>query len=247
MDNKGKMFDLTLFSNDKESLLISLVTHLKEGQKTAYIFTPNPEQVVQASKNAAFKESLQQADILIPDGIGLVWASRLLSLRGRGDRLTERIPGVEVAEFLLDLAKTAGYRVLLVGGRDYDLARLPQENFVWTPGYEDVNQPTREEESAVRNILEEFKPQIMLVAFGAPAQETWVMEHKAFLEKYQVKLVMVVGGTFDFMSGKIARAPGLVRAVGMEWLYRLVRQPWRAKRQTRLAVFIKMTLSELLK
>lgn len=246
-DNRANLFDLDLFSNDRESLLISLATYLKEGQKPLIIFTPNPEQIVQAERMPEFRADLKQADILIPDGVGLVMASRLLALKNRDVAISERIPGVEVVEDLLHIAQEEGYRVLLIGGRDYDPARLPQDNFVWTPGYEDVQQPTTAEEAAIDSILEKEKPAIVFVAFGAPYQERWVVAHRQQLEKNQVKIVMTVGGAFDMLYGDLARAPGWVRSIGLEWAYRLAQEPHRAQRQKRLPLFVSMTWKEFWK
>src|SRR5690606_2861034 len=115
IDNRVNIFDLPLFSSTKEELLNLLATQLKEGTKTAYIFTPNPEQLVQAAQDRRFQHSLQQADLLIPDGIGLVVASKVLAMTNHQPALVERIPGVEVVQDLLELARLEGYRVLLVG------------------------------------------------------------------------------------------------------------------------------------
>jgi N-acetylglucosaminyldiphosphoundecaprenol N-acetyl-beta-D-mannosaminyltransferase len=247
IDNRVNMFDLPLFSSDKEELLRLISTHLKKGQKPAYIFTPNPEQLVQASTDMTFKHMLQQADWLLPDGVGLVVASKLVALKTGQPALRERIPGVEVVSDLLQLADTNQYKVLLIGGRDYELAQLPPRNFLWTPGYLSVVSPTIEEEQALQHIVREFKPDIVFVAFGAPHQEHWIINHRALLEKNRVKIAMAVGGSFDYLTGQVTRAPQWLRSVGGEWAYRLLRQPWRAQRQTRLVTFVGMTLKELVK
>lgn len=247
IDNEGKLFGLDLFSNDKGSLLSFLRLHLHEGKKAAYIFTPNPEQIIQAKENHQFHSILHQADILIPDGIGLVVASKALALTGKTQPLKERIPGVDVVQDLLEVSRREGYQVLLIGGRDYNPSQLPQENFVWTPGYENIEQPSAAEEAAITKLLEELKPKVVFVAFGAPWQETWLIQHRPLLEKNGVRVAMAVGGSFDYLTGTVPRAPKLIQAAGGEWLYRLLRQPWRAKRQTRLLKFIKLTLQELRK
>ena len=89
-----------------------------------------------------------------------------------------------------------------------------------------------------------MKPSIILVAFGAPWQEQWVVNHREFLEKNKVKLVMVVGGAIDMLTGKVQRAPKFVQQLQLEWLFRLIQQPWRWKRQLRLIQFIGHVLKE---
>lgn len=245
--DRVNLFNLPLFSSSKQELLDEIRATLDRSSKLSYIFTPNPEQIVQASLDKDFQSILQQATWLIPDGVGLVAASGLMALFKNQVPLKTRIPGVELAADILELAQQQHYRVLLIGGRDYPIGRLPQRDFVWTPGYIVVQQPRPEEEAAIEKVLTEFKPTIVFVAFGAPEQEKWVIRHAELLEKANVKLVMVVGGSFDILFGRLSRAPKVIRAIGGEWLFRLAQQPWRFKRQLRLVQFVNLTLKEVFK
>lgn len=107
--------------------------------------------------------------------------------------------------------------------------------------------PRATEHTALLSCIQSVAPDILFVAFGAPAQEKWVIEHKAVLEKAGVRLVMVVGGAFDMLLGKVERAPQWMRSIGLEWLYRLIQEPWRWKRQIALITFMKLVFQDLMK
>lgn len=265
------LFDLEVFSRSKHRLLRKLEKLLQSGKGTTYIFTPNPEQLVMSENDSKFKRILQQSDLLLPDGIGLVWASRLLAFLGKNRQIEERIAGVELVQDLLDVAQKKELRVLIVGGRNYhgieygnwkvkafgDSKTVDAKSFsakdnktiYWLEGYQNVDQFSEGEERKVGEVLTKLKPEIVFVALGAPYQEEWVVKHKKLIEKSGVKLVMVVGGAFDLILGKIARAPQILRVLGLEWLYRLAQEPWRWKRQLSLARFtglvIKLVIKEM--
>lgn len=239
IDRLVKIWGMPFFSSDRVELLNLLTSHLKSDSGLTTIYTPNPEQVVLSRENGGFGEILRQGDILLPDGVGLIWASRLLSLKTGQPPLAERIAGVEVVSMLWAEAPTQGWRVLVVGGRQYQ--QLGEQ---WLPGYENVQQPTTAEEAEVVLVIEETQPDIVFVAFGAPWQEQWIHTHRPLLEKAGVSLAMAVGGSFDFLLGKVKRAPVWMQKFGLEWLYRLLQQPWRWKRQLRLLKFIGLTLQE---
>ncbi len=236
----------------------------KTAQQPLIIFTPNPEQLVQAHHDQSFYYNLKQADLLIPDGVGLVWASRLLALRGKGQRIKERISGIDLVQDLLDLAKKRKLKVLVVGGKNYQAAiverQAKQPEFIgrmtvipqlpaklhWTPAFQDASKPTPKEQTALVGLIKKLRPEIVFVAFGAPQQESWVIEQRGLLASAGVKLAMVVGGSFDVILGKVPRAPQWPQQLGLEWLYRLWWEPWRWRRQLRLLEFAWLVLREWL-
>jgi N-acetylglucosaminyldiphosphoundecaprenol N-acetyl-beta-D-mannosaminyltransferase len=255
IDNISHLWSLSLFSRDRNSLLNEVITHLEHSRKTAYIFTPNPEQVILAEKNQEFQHILQSADWLIPDGSGLLWASRIL--QNPEHQLTKRIPGVELSLDLLQYALNQCLKVLIVGGRNYAGLSVASQKIqeysssdkgssnsglYWVSGYQQVQQPTRVEEESLQAAINQLKPDIILVALGAPYQEEWTIKYLSVAEKSRVKLIMVVGGAIDMLTGQIKRAPSWVRELGLEWLYRLVTQPWRWRRQLSLVSFIWLVL-----
>jgi N-acetylglucosaminyldiphosphoundecaprenol N-acetyl-beta-D-mannosaminyltransferase len=238
-DVEAQVLGISFFSNNKAELLKELTQKALLLRSTTYIFTPNPEQLIQAKSNLEFKASLEQADIRIPDGMGVVWASRILSWRHKSAPLSQRISGTDLATDLLQLAAVKNWRVLLIGGKNYQPQVDKKEwNISWLKGYEQVSRPTMAEEAAVTNEIMKLRPEIVMVAFGAPAQEIWALGHRELMEKSGVKIVMVVGGAFDYLFHQVPRAPHFLQQLGFEWLYRLVQQPWRWKRQLRLLKFI---------
>lgn len=255
------LFGLPILNTSKKEFFAVLQDFLLTNQTkpTLTIFTPNPEQVILAKKDSVFAQNLQQADYLLADGIGLVWASRLLKFFGRQKvALTERLAGVEVVEHLLDLAQKQGFKTLVIGGRDYkgsyqgesfeDQSSLLKigPNLYWTEAYQEKNEILPIEEQALTTIIKKLKPSLVFVALGAPDQEKWIVDHLQLLQSNQVKVAMAVGGSFDFILAKVPRAPQLIQRIGLEWLYRLIKQPWRYRRQLRLLAFIRLTFREIL-
>ncbi len=252
IDKRELFSKLVFFSRDKETLLNRLVDHLNSGKKLQLVFTPNPEQLVQAQNDANFFANLQQADYLLPDGVGLVWALKYLSNQAAYKTLQppqERIAGVEVVEALLNLANTQDWKILLIGGKGYQAYLAKQKfawlkNFLWLEAYQQVKAPQVDEEAELVEKITDFKPDLVFVAFGAPDQEEWLIGHKEFLDKTKAKLAMAVGGSFDMILGKLGRAPLWMRKLNLEWLFRLIIQPWRLKRQLRLLKFLGLILQK---
>lgn len=218
----------------------------REQRKKRLIVTPNPEQIVMSQKDEQFKRILNQADLAIPDGVGLVWASRWLFWRGKvRAEIKARVAGADVAVMIFKQAKKEGWRVFLLGGRQGvagKVARLWQreagEGDFKVDFFEGAWQISRESDRERRKVLErinQFRPDILLVAYGAPWQEKWV---SANLKHLQVGVVMVVGGAFDYLAGKMKRASVWWQQIGLEWLWRLWQEPWRWRRQLRLLEFV---------
>ena len=251
-----KLFDFAIFADKKTVLLEKagemLLAKKEENKPVFKIFTPNPEQVVQAKKDQEFKKNLKKADILLPDGAGLLFASRVLRQRGKlSDKIEERITGVDLVEFILQFLVEQDLKALIIGGRDYDCASdrsvvtEVKKNLFWTEAYADKEDPLVEEEEALEKIIEDLKPDVIFVALGAPSQEKWIINHQDLMSKLGVKLAIAVGGSFDFILGKVSRAPEWMQKLNLEWFYRLVKEPWRWKRQTRLIEFLSLLWQEL--
>lgn len=256
VDEQHKLLGLNLFGKQKSQLLKILHPILtskptKQGAPIT-IFTPNPEQVVQAKHSKPFGITLEKADFLLPDGVGLLWASRVLSLFGKATPIKERITGTDVVSDLLKVAAESKLNVLIVGGRGYEpfleKFKAKNKNFehvFWAPGYENVDHQTEAEEKLLLKMLAEVKPALVLVAFGAPYQEEWIISHLEEMNKAGVRIAMAVGGALDMIFNITPRAPRWMQQLGLEWLFRLLLQPWRWKRQLRLLEFIKLTVQEI--
>jgi N-acetylglucosaminyldiphosphoundecaprenol N-acetyl-beta-D-mannosaminyltransferase len=209
-----------------------------------HIVSINPENVVIAQENTHFKKVLSEGDIQLMDGIGIQFAGKILGISAR-----YRSPGVDFMENLISLCGNRSLRVLFLGGRGelaeelahrYQ-AQFPQAYFKGTQGITRITRPSSEEEVAIFSLISKYKPNILFVAFGSPQQELWLNNHRDRLNNI---ICMGVGGGFDFLSNKVTRAPKLIRDMGFEWLYRLISQPWRIKRQLRLFTFIYLVIKE---
>ncbi len=219
-------------SSSEDDILQYILLRLENKDSKTVIFTPNPEIVVRAYHNKVYQEVLNDADVLLPDGVGLLWASRTL-----GIRLQERITGVDFMERLCEEAAKLGLTVGFVGGRNKVAERTSKCLKKRYPGLTVAYASSELKVERLKlNVVD-----ILFVALGAPKQEEWIHEN---LPKIPVRCAMGVGGAFDYISGDVSRAPRGVRKVGLEWLYRLVREPWRFRRQTKLVEFVGLVLKE---
>ena len=192
------------------------------------IFTPNPEIVYRATKEPELRSLLSKADLLLPDGIGVVVASRLL-----GEPLPCRITGIDTAEFILSEAEDRGLSVYLLGGAegvalqaaDRLRASFPRLLISGTHhGYFASN----EESAAVISDISEKRPDLLFVCLGFPAQERFILETTP--EFPSVRLSVGLGGCFDVWSGNKKRAPRVMQVLGLEWLFRIASEPRRLLR-----------------
>jgi len=249
------IFGLNIFDGSKSKLIDQYISRMLkrdrgDNSRATLVFTPNPEQVVLSKNDPHFLAALKHADLLIPDGTGIVVASRLLAAFGKAERISERISGVDLLKEIVGHFPESS--AVVIGGRNGDedathegVLTIEGKKVAWLPAYRDVQHPTVEEVQNLDRFLRKEKPDVVFVAFGAPFQEYWSIRHHKDLEELGVKLIMVVGGAVDVLSGRLQRAPKMVRALGLEWLYRLIQEPWRWRRQLRLVEFIGMTLQQL--
>lgn len=199
-----------------------------------YIVTPNPEFIVAAQKDRRFRKILNDADLSIPDGVGLKLSGKVKHI----------FSGTDFMEKLVALASEKGFTVGFLGGRDEVasktaeclMSRYPNLEVSFANGDIKIDKDGRELESSGKNQeLSKKKSDILFVAFGHIKQEKWIAN---YLNKIPVKIAMGVGGAFDYLSGSIPRAPKRIRDLGLEWLFRLLIQPWRIKRQLALLRYL---------
>ncbi|GAC1645059.1 MAG: WecB/TagA/CpsF family glycosyltransferase [Herpetosiphon sp.] len=198
------------------------------------VATVNPEFVMTAKANPSFRAVLQQADLCVADGIGLIIAAHLLR-----DPLLGRVPGVELCLALTRRAAERGWRIYLLGAApgvaEAAAARLKLKFPGVTIAGSYAGSPAEAEASAIIERIKAAAPHILLVAYGAPAQDMWIARHQPALG---VPVAIGVGGAFDYISGRVARAPAWMCRLGLEWLFRLIRQPWRWHRMLALPRFM---------
>lgn len=243
--DQNKLLGIKVSSETKLSILYKIKKYIEQPVGFFHIVSLNPENLVIAQENLEFKKALDSAQIKLIDGVGIVLAGRLL-----GIEVGERVTGVELMAELVKLASKMRLRVLLIGARGNlaeELAncyqrKYSQAKFLGMEGIKDIKNPLKNEEERIFSIVADFKPHLVLVAFGSPDQELWIERHK---KNFNGCIVMGVGGAFDFLSGKVKRAPVFIRKIGLEWLFRLLYQPWRWRRQLRLIKFSWLIFWEL--
>lgn len=201
--------------------------------KPRHICTVNPEFVMRAQAHTQFLRVLQNADLCLPDGQGLLWAAHW-----HGIALRERVAGSTLLGLLTERAATHRWRMFFLGAAPGVAARAAatlQGQYPDLPRIETM-EGDPQAESAVQIISRVHAAQadIVLVAFGAPTQELWIDRHRKALH---VPLSIGVGGGFDFLAGVAPRAPLWAQRIGMEWLHRLAMQPWRWRRMLALPRF----------
>jgi N-acetylglucosaminyldiphosphoundecaprenol N-acetyl-beta-D-mannosaminyltransferase len=197
------------------------------------IITVNPEFVMVAQRNAAFRIAINEAALVLADGTGVVWATRYL-----GSPAPERVTGTDTLAALASRCSKAGYRLYLLGAAPGVAEAAAQRLQELTPGLQIAGtfagSPAPEEEDAIIERIREAQADVLCVAYGAPAQELWIHRN---LSRLPVAIAIGVGGAFDFLSGRQRRAPRLMQRTGLEWLYRLYREPWRWRRMLALPRF----------
>jgi N-acetylglucosaminyldiphosphoundecaprenol N-acetyl-beta-D-mannosaminyltransferase len=205
-----------------------------ESGRPHLVVTADASAHVIAASDPEFRRVVAGADLVTPDGTGLLWASRRL-----GNPLPERVSGVDLAEQLCAESARRGFGIYFFGAAPgvAELAaeqirrRYPGANIVGTAhGF----RGTPELQQEVLDDITARKPAVLLVAMGIPRQEKWIAQH---LERLSVPVCMGVGGTFDVFSGRVSRAPVWMQKNGLEWLYRLLRDPRKYSKVATLPVF----------
>ncbi len=202
------------------------------------VATVNPEFVIAARHDAEFRAILNAAALCLPDGVGLLWAARIL-----GRPLRQRVTGSDGVWHIAERAARRGYRLFLLGaapGVAEEAARRLCERYpglVVAGTY--AGSPAVEEEDAIVERIRAARADILLVAYGHPQQEKWLARN---LARCGAAVGIGVGGALDFVAGVTVRAPLWMRRAGLEWLYRLWREPWRWRRMLALPTFAVLVL-----
>jgi N-acetylglucosaminyldiphosphoundecaprenol N-acetyl-beta-D-mannosaminyltransferase len=208
------------------------------GQRPRQIATVNPEFLMAARRDPTFRAVLQGAGLCVPDGVGVTLAARYL-----GRPLRERVAGVDLVERLAAHAADAGWRLFLLGGAPGIAERagavLTGRHPTLTICGTYAGSPAVEDEEEILQRVRTARADVLLVAYGAPAQDLWLARN---LARSGAKVGIGIGGALDYLAGVVPRAPRWVRRLGFEWLYRLIRQPWRWRRQRVLPQFALLVL-----
>ncbi len=228
---KIKLLGVGITNASEEQILEFIVRGLENISEKYYIVTPNPELLVIANYNSNYKHVLNNAKLALADGIGVMWGAQFV-----GKPLMQRITGADFVKSLSNHVAKRPITVSYLGGGPH-VAELTAECLKKLYPELKISWVSQEWQSGLKN----NKTDILFVAFGSPKQEKWISEN---LEDLPAKVVVGVGGAFDFISGRVPRAPKVLRSLGLEWLFRLIIQPWRVKRQLSLLKFVYLIIKE---
>lgn len=203
-------------------------------KKPHLVVTPNAEMIMMANQDQHFAQIINHADLVIPDGAGVVWAARY-----NGDPMPERVAGYDLVQNLLVEAAKKKYRIYMLGGAPGIVDKAKENAVKRYSGLQIVGTRhgffTKQEEPEIINNIIKCQPDILLVALGVPRQEKWLVE---FMDQIKAPVAIGVGGTFDVMAGVVQRAPLWMQNLNLEWLYRLLSEPKRAIRMLALPRFV---------
>lgn len=228
---KETVLGIQVNTENYDELIKEIFQRIETKQKSL-IVAINPEKIIKAKEDPSLKKLLNEAEFQIPDGIGVILASKI-----QKGQITERVTGVDMMMRLCAESAKHQKPIFLYGGKpgvaDKAAAKLkelyPDIIIAGTQdGYEKDNQK-------VLTKINEAKPDILFVAMGSPKQENWINANR---DQLHPTIYQGVGGSFDVLAGNVKRAPEAFQKVGMEWFYRLMKEPKRIKRQIALPLFL---------
>lgn len=233
IDVMGVGFDsLTLSEAVTEAL------RLISEHRSAYVVTPNPEIVMLCRADGNVMDAVQKADLVLPDGIGVVYGAKIL-----GTPLKQKIPGIDFVQALMEELSKTGGRAFLLGSKP-GVAEMAAETLRNRyPGLTicGTQDGYFKDDAPVIAAINEAKPDLLFVCLGAPKQELWMQRNAS---KLNVGIMAGLGGSLDVFAGTVKRAPKFFQKLGLEWFYRLMKEPWRIGRMMQLPKFLFATIRE---
>lgn len=233
--NKENILGVNVSVTTYDELRECIIKDISNNKKS-FIVAINPEKILKARNNEELKELLNKATYQIPDGIGVIYASKI-----SGGNIKSRITGIDSMEMICKLSNDEGYKIFMYGSKKETVKKAkevlerkyPKINIVGImDGYE-------KDDKKIVTAINKSKADIIFAALGSPKQEEWIQSH---IDKLDVKIFQGVGGSFDVISGNIKRAPKWMRKYGLEWLHRLIKEPKRIFRQIKLFKFLFIVL-----
>lgn len=227
----------TKFDNLTMDEALDRACELMEERRGAYVVTPNPEIVLLCRENGEMARAAEDASLVIADGIGVIYGAKIL-----GTPLKAKLPGIDFAAGLMERMAAKGQSVFLFGAKP-GVAEKAAENIEkrfrgikiagTNNGYFTDDGPIVEKINAAR-------PDLVLVCLGAPKQEVWMRSHAGDLD---AGLMIGAGGSMDVFAGTVSRAPEFWQKAGLEWLYRLIKEPRRIGRMMKLPKFLLLVMA----
>jgi N-acetylglucosaminyldiphosphoundecaprenol N-acetyl-beta-D-mannosaminyltransferase len=207
------------------------IEELIRHRQPCYVVTPNADHAVRIHQDAAFRHAYRQAALVLADGMSLVWAARLLRTP-----LKEKVSGSDLFPIFAEVAARRGHRLFFLGGKPAAAQRSAEVLTQRWPGLQVVGvycPPMGFERDPAENhkaieMIRSTRPDVLFVGLGSPKQELWIHQHH---RQYDVPVSVGIGGTFEFVSGMVPRAPRVMQKVGLEWFWRLAAEPRRMYRR----------------
>lgn len=235
MRNRESILGVEFDVVNEEEALQKLIGFLEEGSSLKKVYTPNPEIVMLAQDDPELYRILSEADLVLADGIGIIIASKI-----KGLKLRNRVTGVDTMDKLLDYCGKKGKSIFIFGSKP-GVAELACKNIekkykgIKIAGFNHGYIKSEDEENELIDRINMAKPDVLFVCLGAPKQEKWIDKNK---DRLNCSLAMGLGGSVDVYAGVVKRAPVAFQKLGLEWFYRLVKEPWRFKRMLVLPKFL---------
>lgn len=235
--NKENILGVHVSPLSYEDLKKNIEKDIKNNKKS-FIVAINPEKILKARKDEKLKELLNNATYEIPDGIGVIYASKL-----RKGNIKTRITGIDSMEMLCKLSEEKKYKIFMYGAKEETIKKAKENLEIKFPNIQivgTINGYEKDNDKIISSI-NKSNADIVFVALGSPKQEYWITDN---MDKVSAKIFQGVGGSFDVFSGNIKRAPKWMQKIGLEWLYRLLKEPKRIFRQLKLVKFLWLALIE---
>lgn len=239
--NRVSIMNVRIDNKSMKEMLDLVNNKIKDREKYV-IYTPNSEVIMMCQTDKEFLDCINKSDINIPDGIGVIYASKI-----KKHPLKEKVAGFDLSIAMLEMANRDGLKLYIVGGKPgvadfaaenikkkYSNIRVVGTHHGYFKGAH-INQEDSQEEINIINDINNKKPDILFVGFGAKKQEKWINHNK---NKLDVTIFIGNGGTIDCLAGTVKRAPDIYIKLGLEWFYRLLKQPQRISRQIVLPIFM---------
>lgn len=219
---------------------VETVLNWVSGSSIHAVYTPNAEIIMQAQRNTDLKNILNEAGLLIPDGAGVILGAKMLKTP-----LKEKVSGIDLIKNLFKASAGKNISYYILGGKP-GVAEMAAVNIMSDYGKVNIKGYTHgyfsaEEEDALIENINRLKPDVLIVGLGVPRQEIWIDQN---MYRLNCKVCIGVGGSIDVLAGTVALAPEIMRKAGLEWLFRLVREPKRYKRMLDLPRFVLLTLKK---
>jgi N-acetylglucosaminyldiphosphoundecaprenol N-acetyl-beta-D-mannosaminyltransferase len=233
-----RILGVSVDSISADAVIDHMIQALRKSKSAEHIVTYNPEYAMSARRDPRFLEAISNAYLTTADGVGIVLAARL----HRDSPRLERITGVDLLGMMAQASRETGVGIYLLGAGPEIAPRAAtaiQKRYpnAIISGWWWEGTPRQSDDVATIARIRDSGARMLVVAYGAPAQIHWIARNHEALNQIGIRLVVGVGGALDYWAGEARRPPKLIRKLGLEWLFRLVREPWRWRRQLVLPVF----------